>query len=95
MSMGVSLIKYVRICQVFIEVLSFFRFSQSESKKRSTCTYVCISVRVDMKYRLSLLQSVEEENIKTFSLSIQNDRKAIIKLIFMVFIDVIVNVKFF
>ena len=76
MSMGVSLIKYVRICQVSIEVLSDFRFSQSESKKRSTCTYVCISVRVDMKYILSLLQSVEEENFKRLVLAF----KMIVKL---------------
>ena len=37
-------------------------------------------VRIDVRFISSLLHSVEDKNIRTLSLGIQNDDKAIIKL---------------
>ena len=51
-----------------------------------------VHLRVNVKYRPSLLHSAEEKNIRTPSLGIKNDNKAIIKLTFTAFVDIRVNV---
>ena len=48
-------------------------------------------VRVEVKYRPSHLHLVEEKDIRTLSISIQNDDEALIKLIFTVFVDILGN----
>ena len=57
--------------------------------------YKVPGVRVEVKYRPSLHRSIEEKNIRTLSLGIQNDDEVIIKLTFTVFADIIVNVSYF
>ena len=74
-----------------------FYFNQFGSTKNCKKGYVCIiclkvpGVRVEVKYIPSHLHLVEEKDIRTLSLSIQNDDEALIKLIFTVFVDILVN----
>ena len=49
-------------------------------------------VRVELKYKPSLVHSSEEKSIRTVSLGIQNNDEGIIKLSFTAFVDIIVNV---
>ena len=54
--------------------------------------YNIFKTYVYVKYRPSLLHSVEEKNIRTPSIGIQNDDEAIIKLIVTAFVDITVYV---
>ena len=54
-------------------------------------TYFKPGVRVEVKYRPSLLHSDEEKFIRKKSLGIQNDDEALINLIFTLFVDILVK----
>ena len=49
-------------------------------------------LHMDLKYKLFLLHSAKENNIRTLSPGIQNDDEAIMKLIFTTFVDIIVKI---
>ena len=45
-----------------------------------------------MKYRPSLLRSAEEKNKRMLRLGIRNNDETVIELIFMAFVNIIVNI---